>query len=82
MPPPALRAALARRAALSPLTLFVVSVERRGFRFWRSWDPGDYVFVPAFAPHQEENPPPDEAVVILARATQEAIVVSLPGLVP
>jgi len=44
--------------------------------------PGDYVFVPAFVPHREENPSPDEAVVILARTTQEAIVVSLPGLAP
>ncbi len=44
--------------------------------------PGDYVFVPAFVPHREENPSRDEAVVILARTSQEAIVVDLPGLVP
>jgi uncharacterized RmlC-like cupin family protein len=43
--------------------------------------PGDYVYVPPFVPHREENPSPDEpAVVILARTTQEAIVVNLPGL--
>ncbi len=43
--------------------------------------PGDYVFVPPFAPHREENPSPDEeAVVVIARSTQEAIVVNLPGL--
>ncbi|WP_433892847.1 cupin domain-containing protein [Streptomyces sp. CA-111067] len=43
--------------------------------------PGDYVFVPPFVPHREENPDPDEeAVVVIARNTQEAIVVNLPGL--
>jgi uncharacterized RmlC-like cupin family protein len=43
--------------------------------------PGDYVYVPPFVAHREENPSPDEeAVVILARTTQEAIVVNLPGL--
>jgi uncharacterized RmlC-like cupin family protein len=42
--------------------------------------PGDYVFVPPWVPHREENPGPDEAVVVLARTTQEAIVVNLPGL--
>jgi uncharacterized RmlC-like cupin family protein len=43
--------------------------------------PGDYVYVPPFVPHREENPSPDEeAVVVIARSTQEAIVVNLPGL--
>ena len=43
--------------------------------------PGDFVFVPPFAPHREENPSADEeAVVVIARSTQEAIVVNLPGL--
>lgn len=43
--------------------------------------PGDYVFVPPYTPHREENNDPDhEAVVILARSTQEAIVVNLPSL--
>jgi uncharacterized RmlC-like cupin family protein len=43
--------------------------------------PGDYVFVPPFVPHREENPSEDEeAVVVLARSTQEAIVVNLPSL--
>jgi uncharacterized RmlC-like cupin family protein len=41
--------------------------------------PGDYVFVPPFTPHREENPGADEAVVVLARSSQEAIVVNLPG---
>jgi len=43
--------------------------------------PGDYIFVPPFVPHREENPDPDqEAVVVIARSTQEAVVVNLPGL--
>jgi uncharacterized RmlC-like cupin family protein len=43
--------------------------------------PGDFVFVPPFVPHREENPDPDEeAVVVIARSTQEAVVVDLSGL--
>jgi uncharacterized RmlC-like cupin family protein len=42
-------------------------------------EPGDYVFVPPFTPHREENPGDEEAVVVLARSSQEAIVVNLPG---
>jgi uncharacterized RmlC-like cupin family protein len=43
--------------------------------------PGDYVFVPPYVPHREENPDPDqEAVVVIARSTQDAIVVNLPDL--
>jgi uncharacterized RmlC-like cupin family protein len=42
--------------------------------------PGDYVFVPPWVPHREENPGDDEAVVVLARSTQEAIVVNLESL--
>ncbi|MEW9528560.1 cupin domain-containing protein [Microbispora sp. NPDC049125] len=43
--------------------------------------PGSYVFVPPFVPHREENPDPGtEAVVVIARSTQEAIVVNLPDL--
>jgi uncharacterized RmlC-like cupin family protein len=42
---------------------------------------GDYVFVPPYTPHREENNDPDnEAVVVIARSTQEAIVVNLPSL--
>jgi uncharacterized RmlC-like cupin family protein len=45
--------------------------------------PGDYVFVPPFVPHREENRDPDgEAVVVIARTTQEAIVVNLDSLSP
>jgi len=40
--------------------------------------PGDYVYVPPFVPHREENPSPtEEAIVVIARTTQEAIVVNL-----
>jgi uncharacterized RmlC-like cupin family protein len=43
--------------------------------------PGDYIYVPPYVPHREENPSPDEhAVVVLARTTQEGIVVNLPSL--
>ncbi len=45
--------------------------------------PGDYVYVPPFTPHREENPSDDEeALVVIARNTQEAIVVNLPALAP
>jgi uncharacterized RmlC-like cupin family protein len=40
--------------------------------------PGDYVWVPPHVRHREENPSPDtEAVVVIARSTQEAIVVNV-----
>jgi len=42
--------------------------------------PGDYVFVPPYTPHREENPGPGEAVVVIARSSQEAVVVNLPSL--
>lgn len=43
--------------------------------------PGDFVFVPPFTAHREENPAPEEeAVVVIARSTQEAIVVNLESL--
>jgi uncharacterized RmlC-like cupin family protein len=44
--------------------------------------PGDYIFVPPYVPHREENPGDSEAVVVIARSTQEAIVVNLPSLWP
>ena len=44
-------------------------------------EPGDYVWVPPHFPHREENPSPDEpAIVVIARSTQEAIVVNVAGL--
>ena len=43
--------------------------------------PGDYVFVPPYVPHREENPDPNNtAVIVIARSTQEAVVVNLPEL--
>jgi uncharacterized RmlC-like cupin family protein len=40
--------------------------------------PGDYIFVPPYVPHREENPDRDHpAVIVIARSTQEAIVVNL-----
>jgi uncharacterized RmlC-like cupin family protein len=44
-------------------------------------EPGDYVWVPPHVPHREENRSPDAAaVVVIARSTQEAIVVNVSGL--
>ena len=57
--------------------VFVFAVDGREVRL--TPEPGDYVFVPPFTPHREENPTDDEAVVVLARSSQEAIVVNLPG---
>lgn len=46
-----------------------------------STGPGDYIFVPQFTPHREENNDLHvEAVVVIARSTQEAVVVNLPSL--
>jgi uncharacterized RmlC-like cupin family protein len=42
--------------------------------------PGDYVYVPPHVPHVEENPGGEDAVVVIARSTQEAIVVNLDAL--
>lgn len=44
--------------------------------------PGDYIFVPPYAPHREENPGDQEAAVIIARSSQEGIVVNLESLWP
>jgi uncharacterized RmlC-like cupin family protein len=45
-------------------------------------EPGDYIFVPPYVPHREENPGDDEAVVVIARSSQEGIVVNLTSLWP
>jgi uncharacterized RmlC-like cupin family protein len=45
-------------------------------------EPGDYIFVPPYVPHREENPGAEEAVVIIARSSQEGIVVNLDSLWP
>jgi uncharacterized RmlC-like cupin family protein len=43
--------------------------------------PGDFLWVPPHVPHREENPDPGaEAVLVVARSTQEAIVVNVDGL--
>jgi uncharacterized RmlC-like cupin family protein len=43
--------------------------------------PGDYVYVPPYVPHREENPSEDEeALVVIARSTQEGIVINLASL--
>jgi uncharacterized RmlC-like cupin family protein len=42
--------------------------------------PGDYIYVPPYVPHREENPTDEECVVVLARSTQEGIVVNLASL--
>jgi uncharacterized RmlC-like cupin family protein len=45
--------------------------------------PGDFVFVPPYTPHREENNSPDtEAVCVISRTTQEAISVELSSLDP
>ena len=52
---------------------------RRDVRVWTN--PGDYVFVPPYVPHREENPNPHEtAEIVIARSTQEPIVVNLASL--
>jgi uncharacterized RmlC-like cupin family protein len=43
-------------------------------------EPGDYIFVPPYVPHREENPGTIEAVVVIARSSQEAVVVNLSSL--
>jgi uncharacterized RmlC-like cupin family protein len=45
--------------------------------------PGDYVYVPPFVPHIESNEhSSEEAVVVIARSSQEAIVENLSSLAP
>jgi uncharacterized RmlC-like cupin family protein len=41
-------------------------------------EPGDFLFIPPFMPHQEINPSPDQATQwVVVRSGQEAIVVNL-----
>lgn len=42
--------------------------------------PGDYIYVPPFVAHREENPGEGEAVVVLARTSEESVVVNLDSL--
>jgi uncharacterized RmlC-like cupin family protein len=71
----------------SETAIYVVSghpvfVYRDGDREVRlDTEPGDFVYVPPRVPHIEANPDPhEEAVVVLARTTQEAIVENLEAL--
>jgi uncharacterized RmlC-like cupin family protein len=72
----------------SESAIFVVSgrpefvyLDPSGAEVRLSTEPGDFVYVPAWVPHREENPDPDEdAVVVLARTTQEGIVVNVENL--
>jgi uncharacterized RmlC-like cupin family protein len=60
-----------------PVFVFLENDEERRIET----EPGDYVYVPPWVPHREENPSPDEeAVVVIARSTQEGIVVNLSSL--
>ena len=60
-----------------PVFVFVENDEERRIET----APGDYIYVPPYVPHREENPSADEeAIVVLARSTQEGIVVNLPSL--
>ena len=43
-------------------------------------EPGDYVFVPPYLPHREENPGAAEAIVVIARSSQEGVVINLDSL--
>jgi uncharacterized RmlC-like cupin family protein len=65
---------------VSGTPVFVFADEDREIRLETS--PGDYIFVPPYVPHREENPGGTEAVVIIARSSQEAIVVNLESLWP
>lgn len=59
--------------------VFIYSVEGRDVRLEAR--PGDYVYVPPEVPHIESNEgSTEEAVVVIARSTQEAIVVNLDSL--
>ena len=40
-------------------------------------EPSDYVFVPPYAPHREENPGGEEATVVIARNSQEGVVINM-----
>ena len=66
--------------AVGHAALFVFADGDREVRL--ETEPGDDVFVPPFVPHREENPGRQEAVVIIARSSQEGVVVNLDSLWP
>jgi uncharacterized RmlC-like cupin family protein len=46
-------------------------------------EPGDFIFVPPFVPHQEINASADEPLeCVVIRSDNEAVVVNLPGIAP
>ena len=46
-------------------------------------EPGDFIFVPPFVPHQEINASPDEPLeCVLVRSDNEAVVVNIPDIEP
>jgi uncharacterized RmlC-like cupin family protein len=64
-----------------PEFVFLDETEGQAFERRLCASPGDYIYVPPWVPHREENPDPEEeAIVVIARTTQEAIVVNLPDL--
>jgi uncharacterized RmlC-like cupin family protein len=63
---------------VSGLPVFVFRDAATGELVRLETQPGDYVWVPPHVPHREENPSGDAAaVVVIARSTQEAIVVNV-----
>jgi uncharacterized RmlC-like cupin family protein len=64
-----------------PEFVFLEEIDGESFERRLCTSPGDYIYVPPWVPHREENPDPhNEAIVVIARTTQEAIVVNLPDL--
>ena len=46
-------------------------------------EPGDFIFVPPFVPHQEINASADEPLeCVVIRSDNEAVVVNIPGIAP
>jgi uncharacterized RmlC-like cupin family protein len=61
--------------------VFVFRDPRSGDLVRLEAQPGDYIWVPPHVRHREENPSPDtDSIVVIARSTQEAIVVNVDGL--
>ncbi len=64
---------------VSGMPVFIYQEDGREVRI--ETRPGDFVYVPPHVPHIESNEHSDqEAVVVIARTTQEAIVVNLASL--
>ncbi|MER7279510.1 cupin domain-containing protein [Dactylosporangium sp. NPDC000244] len=63
-----------------PVFVFAKDAAEGGEEIRLEAGPGDYIFVPPYVPHREENPGAEEAVVVIARSSQEGVVVNLPSL--